>query len=152
MEKIVHSQLYTYCTDHRILNDCQLGFRKEHFTVMCLIDFLANIFDQIDDGRACGVLFLDLRKAFDTVNHKVLLTKLKNYGIRPSALSWFDFYLTDRFQSTKVGQAFSSALPIVCGVPRCCSPNGASVCTRHLQTGRCIELFFQSLLLPNLQM
>ena len=60
MQQVIHTQLYEYCTSHHILSPSHSGFRKGHSTASCLTDFLANIFDQVDNGRVCGVLFLDL--------------------------------------------------------------------------------------------
>ena len=85
-ERVVHTQLYDYCTQHNVISESQSGFRKEYSTCTCLIDFLANILQNVDNGRACEVLFLDLRKAFDTVNHQVLLSKLRQYGMRPTSV------------------------------------------------------------------
>ena len=59
-ERVAHTQLYRYCTDYHIISDCQSGFRKGHSTTSCLLDFLDNIFVQVDQGSASGVLFLDL--------------------------------------------------------------------------------------------
>ena len=117
-ERVAHTQLYKYCTDYNIISDCQSGFRKGHSTTSCLLDFLDNIFVQVDRGAASGVLFLDLRKAFDTVNHTLLLQKLRSYGVRSKPLAWFESYLEGRTQVTKVGQALSDRLPITCGVPQ----------------------------------
>ena len=83
-----------------------------------LLDFLHNIFVQVDQGMCCGVLFLDLQKAFDTIDHKVLLAKLRAYGVRTSAMSWLDSYLEGCQQVTKVGQKISGPLPVPCGVPQ----------------------------------
>ena len=118
MERAAHNQLYKYFADHHILNECQSGFRRGHSTITCLIDFLANVFGQVDSGRVCGVLFLDLRKAFDTVNHAILVQKLEAYGLRHSATKWIKSYLSDRIQVTKLGQAISDPRPVVCGVPQ----------------------------------
>ncbi len=65
VERVVHSQIYTYVTEKDLLTEDQSGFRKGHSTGTCLIDFLGNIYSNIDKGSHCGVLFLDLQKAFD---------------------------------------------------------------------------------------
>ena len=64
------------------------------------------------------MFFLDLKKAFDTVNHTILLNKLRKYGLRNSALNWVESYLTDHVQVTKIGHAISDPLPVKCGVPQ----------------------------------
>ena len=64
-----------------------------------------------------AILFLDIKKAFDCVNHKILLEKLKHYGIKGIVLEWFESYLSGRYQSTRLGNKISIALLILCGVP-----------------------------------
>jgi hypothetical protein len=72
----------------------------------------------MDAGLINGVLFLDLKKAFDTVNHKIILSKLGCYGIRGSALSWFQSYLSNRKQICKVNNSLSTIQNITCGIPQ----------------------------------
>ena len=72
----------------------------------------------IDNGLINGVLFLDLRKAFDTVDHKILIDKLKLYGITGSILNWFISYLDKRYQTCKVNNVKSSRKLIKCGIPQ----------------------------------
>ncbi|CAB3985200.1 Hypothetical predicted protein [Paramuricea clavata] len=72
----------------------------------------------MDAGLINGVLFLDLKKAFDTVNHKILLSKLGCYGIRGLALSWFQSYLSNRKQICKVNNSLSTFQNITCGIPQ----------------------------------
>ena len=69
-------------------------------------------------GSAFNICFIDLQKAFDTVNHEILLTKLEHYGIRGTVLDWFKSYLSDRIQYVSVNGSNSSYLSITCGVPQ----------------------------------
>ncbi len=81
-------------------------------------DHQKNIIWEVNLGRCCGVLFLDLKKAFDTVNHTLLVSKLKQYGVRNKSLKWFESYLAGRLQVTKVGGEHSPSAEVTCGVPQ----------------------------------
>ena len=72
----------------------------------------------MDNGQMTGVVFLDLKKAFDTVNHNILLNKLNTFNLADQSISWFKNYLQDRFQSVKHQGETSSKLPLTCGVPQ----------------------------------
>ncbi len=117
-EKIVHMQLYSYFSNYDLLSPCQAGFRKGHSTGTCLLDFVDNLFANIDRGMTCGVLFLDLRKAFDTVDHKILLTKLCKYGLKWNAVKWIESYLEGRQQVTKIDGEISPPASVTYGVPQ----------------------------------
>ena len=84
----------------------------------CLIEFLNNIYCGIDGGGVCGAVFLDMAKAFDTVNHVILIDKLANMGFRYSARQWFTSYLSGREQQTVVEGHLSTAKRVNCGVPQ----------------------------------
>ncbi len=79
---------------------------------------LETIYIDIDDERGCGVLFLDLKKAFDTVDHHILLRKLRGLGLKESSISWFSSYLNNRLQVTKVNNKISNEQVVPCGVPQ----------------------------------
>ena len=76
----------------------QYGFRANHSTSHALTDVLTSLYDNINDENYTALLLLDLKKAFDTVNHKTLLTKLEHYGIRGPTLDLFASFLTNRYQ------------------------------------------------------
>ena len=80
MERLVHSQCTTYLKRYHILNDNQYGFRSGHSTGSCLADFLHNIYGEVDKGGTVGGLYIDLSKAFDSVDHEIMLIKLKSLG------------------------------------------------------------------------
>jgi hypothetical protein len=88
-EKTVYNQLISYINENNILSGNQFGFRKSHSTVTSLLNATSNWLLNIDKGLINGVLFLDLRKAFDTIDRKILIEMLKLYGITGGALNWF---------------------------------------------------------------
>ena len=101
-----------------ILFEKQFGFRYCHSTTHALIEITEKIKQACDSGRyPCGV-FLDLQKAFDTVNHDILLRKLDYYGIRGVTNNWFRSYLQDRMQFTSVNGYQSNMRKLKCGVPQ----------------------------------
>ena len=118
LEKCVHNQLYYYLTSCNILSNCQSGFRANHSTSTALLDFQDYILNNMDKGIVTGVIFLDLKKAFDTVNHNILLSKLKHYGINGKVLKWFKSYLSQRSQTVSIGSEFSDFKNIDIGVPQ----------------------------------
>ena len=96
----------------------QCGFRENCSTQHAILDILNKIQNNIDKRfYSCGI-FIDLKKAFDTVDHPILLYKLHHYGIRGIINDWFSSYLSVRMQSTQIGSIVSSKERIVCGVPQ----------------------------------
>ena len=117
-EKIMHERLYNFLELHEILFQMQFGFRNGHSTDHALISLSERIKSTIDSNRVgCGI-FIDLQKAFDTVNHNILLQKLDHYGIRGSSLQWFESYLTGRLQYVSINNHSSSLGKVTCGVPQ----------------------------------
>merc|ERR1712215_222805 len=96
----------------------QLGFRENHSTEHVLIEITDQITFAMDNNQiTCGI-FVDLSKAFDTVNHHILLGKLENIGIRGKALELFKSYLSDRKQYVNIEQSKSKTNTVFCGVPQ----------------------------------
>ena len=79
---------------YEILFESQYGFRSNHNTTHATLDFIKTIEETIESGNYAIGIFCDLSKAFDTLNHEILLDKLDHYGIRGTALMWFDSYLS----------------------------------------------------------
>ena len=98
-EKCFFNQLMFYFTNNIMVSSKQYGFRPGFTTSDCrLIDLIEEITSSLDKGLYAVSLSLDLSKAFDTVNHQILLNKLKHYGLQQSEYNWFKSYLTNRKQ------------------------------------------------------
>ena len=116
LEKIVYNQMILFLEKHKILFPYQFGFRKGYSTEQAILEMTDSVKTAIDQKQlTCGV-FLDFSKAFDTVNHQILLSKLDKYGFRGIPHSWFTDYLTNCKQFVKVGEAESNKLQMLCGV------------------------------------
>lgn len=120
IEKIVFNQVYNYIITKDILYKHQYGFRPRHSTIHPIMHFLKHIAQQNDKSSKYATvgIFIDLKKAFDTLSHPILLQKLEYYGIRGLPNDWFKDYLNDRCQFTEVNGSFSPSLTITTGVPQ----------------------------------
>ena len=117
-ERIVYQQLNAYLQTHQLLYEHQSGFRSSYSTETCLIYLTDFIKQEQDKGNYVGMVLLDLQKAFDTVNHKIMLQKLEAIGLHESAIAWFNSYLYGRQQSVEIGEAISNPMTVTCGVPQ----------------------------------
>ena len=117
-EKLVFEQLSRYLTTNKILTDYQSGFRKGFSTCFSLLRTTNEWLVNMDKCLINGVVFLDLKKAFDTVDHDILIKKLEFYGIKNNTLRWFISYLSHRKQVCKVGMSVSNSENIKTGVPQ----------------------------------
>ena len=118
IEKIFYNRLMTYLTKFNLLCHQQFGFRQGRSTELALIHFIENIKQSINDSLVVGAVFIDLTKAFDTINHKILFHKLESFGLTGPPLQFIKGYLTNRFQVVQVNNNLSSAKPINRGVPQ----------------------------------
>ena len=117
-ERIVYDQLHAYLEEHNIICKYQSGFRAIHSTVTALLEATDTWAYNIDHGKINAVVFLDLKKAFDTVDHEILLSKLSNYGIHGNAHQWFKSYLENRTQVCSINGSLSESCSLSCGAPR----------------------------------
>ena len=97
-ERLIHKQVINFLHKHALLYQYQFGFRENHSTTSALIEIIDGIKNDIDKGDFIIGTYLDLKKAFDTVNHPILFEKLEHYGIRGMPLQFFQSYLSNRKQ------------------------------------------------------
>ena len=118
LEKLMHKRLIAFIDKYKILYDKQFGFREKYSTIQATLLITDRIQNAIENGLySCGI-FLDFSKAFDTVNHDILLKKLNHYGIRGIANKWFVSYLTNRRQHVSIGNTKTDDLIVSNGVPQ----------------------------------
>ena len=117
-EKVMYNRMIEFAEQYNILYRCQFGFRKNYSTSHALIDLINRISSAIDQRETTVGVFLDLSKAFDTLDHQILFTKLEHYGIRDVALQWIKSYFSCRQQFVQINQTCSSMQTIKCGVPQ----------------------------------
>ena len=117
-EKTIFNQVYAYLTDNKLLSKYQSGFRPLHSTLTALIDITDIWYLNIDDGLTNAILFIDLKKAFDIIDHEILLSKLELYGFKGASLNLLRDYLSDRTQVTVINNVNSETSFISCGVPQ----------------------------------
>ena len=118
LEKIMYIRRFDFVSKNEILSPHQYGFRPNRSTYMAINDLYCKITDDLDNNHHSLGIFLDLNKAFDTLNHDILLHKLKIYGIRGLANSWIKNYFSNRKQYVAYDNTTSTHNDIVCGVPQ----------------------------------
>ena len=118
LEKRIALQLSSYFEKNKLLFDNQYGFRPKHSTEHAALELIDRITNKMDTNEIPLNIFLDLSKAFDTIDHSILLNKLKYYGLKGSTLNLFQSYLSNRKQYTEIEDTTSTILPIQVGVPQ----------------------------------
>ena len=117
-ERVMYNRLLNFINENKLLYKYQFGFREEHGTDIALIVLIDKIMQAFNEGEIVLGVFLDLSKAFDTVNHEILLTKLYHYGVRGIPYEWFKSYMSNRQQFVSYNNHQSKKKTIKCGVPQ----------------------------------
>ena len=117
-EKLMYARLIEFIKKHNILYENQFGFQSGMSTEYAVNALLNNIVETLENKEYGVCILLDFAKAFDTVNHNILISKLEHYGIRGVALNWLRSYLSNRMQCVEIGDAQSELEFIKCGVPQ----------------------------------
>ena len=118
LEKIIYERTVKFIKKQNIFFENQYGFREKHTTSQAVLSFIDKIASATDDHKHTAGILLDFSKAFDTIDHEILLYKLNHYGIRGRALEWFRSYLSDRQQYVYLNHCESSYKYTSCGVPQ----------------------------------
>jgi len=117
-EKLIYSRMYEYLDKNHLLYDKQFGFRSKHSTSHALISLTETIKNHLDNKELVSGVFIDLAKAFDTVNHSILCKKLSYYGFRGKFNELIKSFLTNRKQYVSINGFDSENLDTNCGVPQ----------------------------------
>ena len=117
-EKVIYKRMYDFIEKNKLIYKCQFGFRSKHSTTHALISITESIKSLIDTGNIVGGVFIDLQKAFDTVNHDILCDKLAYYGFRGITQDLIRSFLSNRKQYVSINGFNSSEQTILCGVPQ----------------------------------
>ncbi|XP_065639571.1 uncharacterized protein LOC136072316 [Hydra vulgaris] len=119
LERIIYNRLYEYLIQNKLLDKKQFGFQSQHSTEHAVLDIVNSISDSFNKKQFVLGTFIDLSKAFDTINHDILLKKMEKYGIKNTTLDWFKSYLCNRQQCViSNDNKYSNLLEIKCGVPQ----------------------------------
>ena len=118
LEKLMHNRIYEFLEKYKLIYPLQFGFRQHYSTSYALLNLTESIMKALDEGNfACGISF-DLEKAFDTVDHNILLKKLDYYGVRGISNKWFESYLSARKQFVSINGFNSDISTITSAVPQ----------------------------------
>ena len=117
-ENIVNDQLYGYLSNSGILSKYQFGFRRHHSTSTALLDSFNQWYSNMDRGLINIFAFLDLKIAFDTIDHEILIKKLHMYGVEQHSLKLLESYLSNRSQTCFINGSFSKCALVRCGIPQ----------------------------------
>jgi hypothetical protein len=118
VEKVIYDQTQIFLDKNKVIYKYQSGFRPNHSTNLCLSYLSNKVLTSFDQGMLTGMILIDLQKAFDTIDHEILLRKMKYLGFSDATISWFQSYLANRIFKVNVGDEYSSPGDLSCGVPQ----------------------------------
>ena len=113
----MYKRLYSFLHKFSVLYQYQFGFRQYHSTSLALIELCDSLYSHLDNHEFVIGMYFDVQKALDSVDHKIILQKLYNYGIRGIVHDWFQSYLSNRKQFVSINNNCSSLANVTCGVP-----------------------------------
>ena len=117
-KRVIHDQLYSYFEDNHLSSKSQYGFRKKHSTELACLELTDKFYGSMDKGKITIGIFLDLSKAFNTLNHQILNKKLDFYGVSRQANKLLTNYLSDRTQYVDLDNCKADILNVTTGVPQ----------------------------------
>ena len=118
LESVVRDAVVTHFEDHKLYAECQHGFRRKRSCVSQLLEVMEDLTAIMEAGDSLDIVYLDFRKAFDSVPHERLLTKLAAYGVSGNLLKWIRHFLSDRTQKVRIGDSLSSEAKVISGIPQ----------------------------------
>ena len=118
LDKTMLKRLTGFLEKSKIIYEHQFGFQKNKSTTYAVLDIYTEIVNSLDNHDLACSVFLDFAKAFNIIEHKILISKLENYGLKGTLLQWFESYLSNREQVVKIGNVLSKKRFISCGIPQ----------------------------------
>ena len=118
LERIMYNRVYNHIDSKGLLYEKQIGFQRNNSTEHAILQLTRDVTSSLEKGEDTLGVFIDLSKAFSTVDHQILIKKLQYYGIEGTALEWFKSYLSKRKQYISSQDISESFLDIICGVPQ----------------------------------
>ena len=120
IKELIHEQTSSFLSNNEISYNCLSGFQKNHSTDSCLTFLHDKILKGFDKGLMTGMILIDLQRAFDMIDHDILLKKLSAIGFSNHTINWFKLYLSNQLFRVNLGNCYSDPFNITCEVPQEC--------------------------------